>query len=197
MRRAGNRVRVTAQLMNASDGIQLWSERYDRELDDIFAIQDEIARGIVEQLRVRLGLEQATAPLVARPTDDLEAYQLYLRGREAAVVADPGIAPPGDRVLPPGTGPRSRRTPAPTSAWPRRYIGLGVYQYIPTIEAAREAERPLQAAERIQPDLALVHVLWASSSSTCGPTGTKRARTSTRALAIDPNEPLAHAYIGI
>jgi adenylate cyclase len=75
--------------MNASEGTQLWSERFDRELDDIFAIQDEIARGIVAQLEVTLGLKHATAPLVVPPTDDLEAYQLYLRGPEAAYIRSP------------------------------------------------------------------------------------------------------------
>ncbi len=84
VRRAGNRVRVTVQLMGTCDGFQIWSERYDRDLDDIFAIQDEIARGIVDQLQVTLGLKHVTAQLVVRPTDDLEAYQLYLRGRAAA-----------------------------------------------------------------------------------------------------------------
>ena len=80
VRRAGNRLRVTAQLVKASDGFHLWSERYDRELDDVFAVQDGIARAIVEKLRVRL-VGPAGAPLVKRPTDNLEAYQLYLKGR--------------------------------------------------------------------------------------------------------------------
>ena len=63
VRRAGNRVRVTVQLMGTCDGFQIWSERYDRDLDDIFAIQDEIARGIVDQLQVTLGLKHVTAQL--------------------------------------------------------------------------------------------------------------------------------------
>jgi adenylate cyclase len=82
VRRVGNRVRVTAQLMNARDGYQLWSDRFDRDLDDIFAIQGEIARSIVQHLELTLGLKAATT-LVVRPTNDMEAYQLYLRGREA------------------------------------------------------------------------------------------------------------------
>src|SRR5207253_6181714 len=80
VRRAGDRVRVTAQLMGTEEGAQLWSERFDRDLDDVFAIQDEIARAIVERLELTLGL-RAAGPLVAPPTEDLEAYQLYLRGR--------------------------------------------------------------------------------------------------------------------
>jgi serine/threonine protein kinase/Tfp pilus assembly protein PilF len=77
VRKAGNRLRVTAQLIKASDGYHLWSERYDREVTDVFAIQDEISHGIVEALKLKLS-EQ---PLRTRRTVDLEAYNLYLRGR--------------------------------------------------------------------------------------------------------------------
>ncbi len=80
VRKAGNRLRVTAQLINVSDGYHLWSERYDRELNDVFAVQDEIARSVVGQLRVKL-LGETDAPLVARPTDNLEAYDSYTMGR--------------------------------------------------------------------------------------------------------------------
>lgn len=84
VRKAGNRIRVTVQLTNVADGYQLWSERYDRDLDDIFAIQDEIARAIVDKLRVRLSHSDVTGALVQRArrrTEDTEAYQEYLRGR--------------------------------------------------------------------------------------------------------------------
>ena len=80
VRKAGKRLRVTAELVNAEDGYQLWSERYDRELEDIFDIQDEIARSVVEKLKVKL-LGEQQAPVVKRPTDNLEAYNLFLKGR--------------------------------------------------------------------------------------------------------------------
>ncbi len=80
VRKAGGRVRIVAQLINAADGYHIWSERYDRELQDIFEVQDEIARTIVERLRVTLGPERTEA-LVRSETKDLEAYQLYLKGR--------------------------------------------------------------------------------------------------------------------
>jgi serine/threonine-protein kinase len=73
VRRAGNRIRVTAQLINAADGTHLWSERYDRDLADVFAIQDEIAQAISEALKVRLA---PRAQIV-----NLEAYQNYLKGQ--------------------------------------------------------------------------------------------------------------------
>lgn len=82
VRKAGNRLRITAQLVSVSDGYHLWSERYDRELDDVFAIQDEIARAVVEALRVEL-LGPAVERLVHTTTDDAEAYDQYLKGRHA------------------------------------------------------------------------------------------------------------------
>ena len=77
VRRAGQRVRVTAQLTSTSDGFQVWAERFDRELHDIFAIQDDIVRAIVEALALTLHGDAA----VRRYTSNLAAYELYLRGR--------------------------------------------------------------------------------------------------------------------
>ncbi len=79
VRQAGGRLRVTAQLIDVTTGYQLWSERFDRTLDDVFAVQDEIARAIAGTLRVRLFGEDA-APRTAAPRDPA-AYDLYLRGR--------------------------------------------------------------------------------------------------------------------
>jgi len=80
VRKSGNRVRINAQLLNAEDGYHLWSETYDRELQDVFAIQEEIAEAIVSQLEVKLGLK-AIPTLVPRATIDVDAYNLYLQGR--------------------------------------------------------------------------------------------------------------------
>jgi serine/threonine protein kinase/tetratricopeptide (TPR) repeat protein len=75
VRRAGNRVRVTVQLVDVKNGFQLWSERYDRQMEDIFDVQDEIARAIAERLKVTL------TGGAKRATENLEAYELYLKGR--------------------------------------------------------------------------------------------------------------------
>ncbi|MFH1689378.1 MAG: protein kinase [Candidatus Eisenbacteria bacterium] len=80
VRKAGSRLRITAQLINAADACHLWSERFDRDMEDIFAIQDEISLAIVDQLRVEL-LGDEKAQLVKRPNASPEAYNLYLRGR--------------------------------------------------------------------------------------------------------------------
>ena len=80
VRRAKKRVRIDTQLINTADGYRLFSERYDRELEDVFAIQEEIAKSIVAKLEVRLTGEQEHA-LGRRQTDSLDAYEHYLRGR--------------------------------------------------------------------------------------------------------------------
>jgi serine/threonine-protein kinase len=79
VRAAGNRLRVTAQLINVADGFHLWSERYDRDAGDIFGIQDELSLSIVEQLKVTLHVGEREA-LQKRSTVDHEAYNLYLKG---------------------------------------------------------------------------------------------------------------------
>ncbi len=105
VRRSGNRVRITAQLVNVADGYQIWSERYDRELTDIFELQDEIAGEIARKLQVSL----VGTPARERRTKNIEAYDLYLKGRfyweqrgescrralecfEAAIALDPEFA---------------------------------------------------------------------------------------------------------
>ena len=81
VRKAGNQLRITAQLVNVSDGYRLWSDRYDREMKDIFAIQDEIAESIVNALEVTLSPKERRA-IQNVATRQVEAYDLYLRGRK-------------------------------------------------------------------------------------------------------------------
>src|SRR6184192_3660107 len=81
VRKSGNRLRVTAQLINVTDGYHLWSERYDRQLEDVFEIQDEIAENIVDALRLVLGEDEKRA-LEKAPTENVQAYEYYLRGRQ-------------------------------------------------------------------------------------------------------------------
>jgi adenylate cyclase len=81
VRKAGARVRITAQLIDGANGGHVWAERFDRELTDIFAVQDEIAQNIVGALKVRL-LPAERRALAGQPTADVEAYQHYLRGRQ-------------------------------------------------------------------------------------------------------------------
>ena len=81
VRRSGSRLRVTVQLVNTADGYQIWSDDFDRELSDVFKVQDEVASSIVNALRVRLIRTAARSSERERPTGNAEAYDLYLKGR--------------------------------------------------------------------------------------------------------------------
>src|SRR5207253_1476869 len=87
--KAGNRVRISVQLIDVGEGNNLWSERFDREMTDVFEIQDEISAAIVGKLKVRLASQSGSGaeltpppiPTVKRYTENMEAYNLYLKGR--------------------------------------------------------------------------------------------------------------------
>jgi serine/threonine protein kinase/Tfp pilus assembly protein PilF len=81
VRKAGNRIRITAQLISVRDGYHLWAERFDRLVEDIFDLQNEVSQKIVEALKVSL-TESERELLTQKPTDDLRAYDFYMRGRE-------------------------------------------------------------------------------------------------------------------
>jgi len=98
VRKAGNRVRITAQLIDGSSGEHVWAERYDRDLTDIFAIQDEISQAIVDALKVRL-LPQEKQAIEARGTSNAEAYNLYLMARQYWIDGDFGESGRERRVI--------------------------------------------------------------------------------------------------
>ena len=111
VRTAGNRIRITAQLVSVRDGYHLWAERFDRLVEDIFDLQNEVSQKIVEALKISL-TDSERQLLAQKPTDDLRAYDFYMRGRELlslkgrkntalaiemfenAVAIDPGFASP-------------------------------------------------------------------------------------------------------
>jgi TolB-like protein len=96
VRKAGSRIRVSAQLIKTADQSHLWSEHYDREMTDVFAIQDEISQAIVEKLSVRLAEDR---PLIKRHTENVEAYNLFLRGRHCIFRLTPESLAKGKEYL--------------------------------------------------------------------------------------------------
>ena len=107
VRRAGRRIRVTAQLIAAADGGHLWSERYDREVSDIFALQDEIAAAIARALRVRLSGQTQQQRYVPK----LRGLRSVPEGPASSGEGDARIVGPRQDLLRVGCRPRSRRTP--------------------------------------------------------------------------------------
>jgi adenylate cyclase len=93
VRKAKNRVRITAQLISTNDGTHFWSKNFDRDLEDIFALQDEISLLIADQIRENFGHLHIQEHLIEAPTQNMEAYNLYLKGRYQHLMWDgQGIA---------------------------------------------------------------------------------------------------------
>ena len=118
VRKAGGRVRITAQLVHGATGDHVWAERYDRDLTDIFALQDEISEAIVKALKLRLLPEEKEA-IARRGTDNVQAYNLYLMARAYRLAGSFGRAPVrtrgGDRsLLRPGLGAAGERAIQPS-----------------------------------------------------------------------------------
>lgn len=185
VRRAGNRIRVTAQLINVSDACHLWSERYEREITDIFAIQDEISQAIADKLRVGIGQERQTA---RRPTEDLEAYNLYLQGRyhlsrwtpegfararpcfEQAVARDPGFALAYDALS-------------------EFYWYLGFFGFVPPKEAFSTGIWAALRAVEIDDTLAETHALIGMYRKELDYNWPEVRREMRRALELNPSSP--------
>jgi TolB-like protein len=142
VRKAGDRLRITAQLIDTRDGSHLWSEQYDRTLDDVFAIQTEIAEAIAAELRVPLGLDDPDD--LVTPTADLEAYDLYLAGRSRMRERGDGVAE-AIRLY--------EAAIARDSSWAPAWAGLAESRatlpwYLPGPYADRPWAENLDAAER-------------------------------------------------
>jgi serine/threonine-protein kinase len=143
VRRVGNRLRITVQLINAADGYQLWSQQYDREMHDVFAIQDEIARAICSRLKVTLAGRVGTS-VFRPPTPDLEAYQLYLKGRYFWARRDGESLPKAIEYFTQALA-RDPGFAAAYAGLADSYVVLGVYGDLPPSEVR---EKGRWAAER-------------------------------------------------
>jgi serine/threonine-protein kinase len=192
VRTAGQRLRVTARLNQADGGYQIWSRRYDRELEDVFAIQDEIASDIVDALR--LELSEADTPRVVRHTENQEAYDLYLRGRhlwyartkvslakameyyQQAVEKDPSYALP--------------------------YVGLAdgytiqaMYGYLPEDVAVVRANESLERALAINDRLSEAHRAKALTQVLLEFDFRAAVTSLEKSIELDPSNALAHVVL--
>jgi eukaryotic-like serine/threonine-protein kinase len=193
VRKAGRVLRMTAQLINVADGYHLWSERYDREIEDVFAVQDEIASTIVDTLKIKLGMQRA--PYVKRHTTDIAAYHLYLKGRyywhsryegglqkaitffEQALERDPGYA--------------------------LAYVGLadsynilGTYSFLPPRVAFPKAKAAAERALALDHTLAEAHVALGLAQCFFDWEWKDAERAFCRALALDRRYVQGHIWYG-
>jgi TolB-like protein/Flp pilus assembly protein TadD len=197
VRQSGDQVRITAQLIDTESGFHLWSETYDRRLQDIFAVQDEIAQAIVEKLKIELApKDQQLAQRDKAPTQNVEAYELYLQGRaiwkrrgeenlkrsidlyQEALARDPGFA---------------RAHAALASA----YVVLPGYtreddeeQYL------RMAEQSARQALALDPNIGEAHAVLAQINSEKGNLLDAESGYFF-AISLEPNEPTPHHWYSI
>jgi adenylate cyclase len=198
VRQAGDQVRITAQLIDTETGFHLWSETYDRKLEDIFAVQDEIAQAIVDKLKIQLAPdEQELAQREKAPTQNVEAYELYLQGRaiwkrrgeanlrraielyQAALGRDPAFA---------------RASAALASA----YVVLPGYskekedetRYLPL------AEQAARQALSLDPNIGEAHAVLAQINSERGNLLDAESGFFF-AISLEPNEPTPHHWYSI
>ena len=190
VRKAGDRVRVTAQLVNTEDGYQLWSRRFDRELSDVFAIQDEIAATIVTELQMGLAIQPPAKPASL----NVQAHDAYLRGMYAlnkwtgesmpraitdfrdAIARDSGFAPAYVAL-------------AEGNIW--LYSGLGV---LSANDAVPEARRAVEKALELDPTLADAHRVRALIAMNHDWDRKGAEEAITRALQLGPGSAAAHLW---
>ncbi|HSK21339.1 MAG TPA: BTAD domain-containing putative transcriptional regulator [Longimicrobiales bacterium] len=195
VRRQDDRLKITAQLVDPDNNSVLWSESYDRQTQDMIAVQEEIALAIVHALRDRLPTQPAGSARVTVPGVDAEAYDLYLRGRynwdlptrdrleraarfhQGAVERDPSFA-------------------AAYAALAETYVNLAIYGYMPAGEALARAN--VSAEQALSLDSALVEAVVARAYVRLSEQNFGGAEADLRrALSINPNYPWAHHFLSL
>ncbi len=192
VRKAGNRIRVTAQLVKASDGYHLWSQRFDREMTDVFGIQDEISQAIVEKLRVRLAGE---GPLVKRHTENVKAYHLYLRGRHCIFRMTPESVAKGMKYL--------EQAIALDDDYALAYEGIADYYFasafwgfIDPREALPKSKSAVTKALRLDDTLPEAHASLGALKAMSEFDWTGAEQECRHALELNPGSPIVHYNYG-
>jgi serine/threonine-protein kinase len=192
VRKAGKRLRITAELIGTTDGYHMWSEKYDRDFDDIFSIQDEIAHTIVQTLQLKL-TESTDKKLVQRYTNDMEAYNLYLKGRhhwrsrthsglqksieyfQEAIQKDPQYA-------------------LAYSGLADSFSILGFYAFIPAMEAYSKAMEAAEQSLKLDPMLAEGHLSLGAVFLYFDYNWTRGEAAIKRSIELDPKLAVAHCW---
>jgi len=193
VRKAGNQVRITAQLIKVEDGYHLWSDRYDRNMEDIFAIQDEITEKIVDNLKLTLDLPAQVRK--KRQDVNLEAYDLYLKGRyywskfspewvnKAIEYYNQAIAKDPDFAL-------------PYTALAEAYVMFSTgFDLLPSRDAMPKAREAANKALELDPELAEAHVSLGLVATCYDWDRTSAKKHFQRALDLNPNSTMVHQWI--
>jgi len=192
VRRAANHLRVTAQLTDARNGYNLWSETYDREMGDVFAVEDEISRAIMRALQVHL-VSGDSLTLSRRPTRDVEAYELYLKGRY--FYNEGGLAPVQQALA------YFQQALAHDSKYALAYAGLAdAYQsltastYLGPREGMPKARAAVLKALALEPTLADAHASLGDQLCVYDWDASAAERELRRAIELNPSLANAHYF---
>jgi adenylate cyclase len=182
VRKAGNRVRVNAQLIEGASGGHLWADRYDRDLSDIFAVQDEVTKTIVEQLKVRLLPDERRA-IEEAPTNNVEAYTCYLKGRQFLRMGTKSALTIGRRMF--------ARAIELDQSYARAYVGIAncesrLYSLHNTAVSTDSILATAERALAIEPDLPEAHAARGYALMIAGH-HEEAALSFEHALALNPN----------
>jgi TolB-like protein/Tfp pilus assembly protein PilF len=192
IRKDGNRLRITAQLIKVADGSHIWSERYDRNMKDVFAVQDEISMAILDNLKVKL-LGEKKAMMVRRHTENIEAYNLYLKGTYCWQM----LTPEGYKKASEYFEQALRKDPD----YALIYVGLAAisnvsttFGNVPPDEAYPKANEYVNKALEIDSTLAEAYSILGNINTFYYWNWKEAERNFKHALQINPNSSLAHIY---
>ncbi len=195
VRKAGNRIRITAELVNVADGYHLWAESFDRNIEDVFAIQEEISQAISGSLKVRLTGDKRK-PLVAKPTEILEAYNLYLKGRYFWNKRYQGGLQKGMEYF--------KQVIDLDPGYARAYAGLSdsynilaFYNHLPPLEACPKAKAAAMKALEIDPDLAEARTSLGWVHNFYDRDWVSAEKEFKRSLELNPNYAITCHYYGL
>jgi serine/threonine-protein kinase len=194
VRRAGSRLRVTAQLIKVADGFHLWSERYDREMTDVFAIQDEIAKAIAERLQVTFAGSEGGV-LVTPATQNLDAYHLYLKGRYYWAQRGLGLASALECFT---------QALALDPSYASAYAGLadawtllGIHGIAPAAAVLPAARAAIHSALELAPDLAEAHCASGTLHLACEWNWSEAYSHLCRAIELNPRYVAARYWLAL
>jgi eukaryotic-like serine/threonine-protein kinase len=191
----GDNLTIRTELVNVSDGTELWGEQYNRKVADVFAVQEEIAKQISEKLRLKLSGAEGQQ-LAKRPTENLKAFQYYMQGlssaqrrtREDLLTAISYY----DRAIE-----EDRNYALAYAGLADAYANLGAYGYIAPIDGTRKTEKAAREAVALDENLAEAHAALALANIAFAPSNFQLGdRELRRAIELSPSLALAHSYLG-
>jgi TolB-like protein/Tfp pilus assembly protein PilF len=195
VRSAGNRLRITAQLVSVGDGYHIWSERYDRSMEDIFEVQDEISEAIVKALKVKID-ESEHPQLMRRGTSDVDAYHYYLRGRHCWNRRHQGVLPKAIEYF--------HKAIDADPGYALAYVGLadaynvlGYYGFEPPERSFARARSAAEKALQINPEQAEAYNSLGYTNQHHDWDWTEAEKNYQKALELRPEYAVANQWYGI